>query len=297
MGRDIYDTRKTAREVFDLAEEITRLPIKKLCFEGPMEVLTETVNLQPAVTAVNLAFMAILKKEGCVPDYAAGHSLGEYSALCASGVLSPANTFRLVLHRGELMHREASRHEGRMSAIIGLSIREVAALVEKGQEWGTVAVANHNMEKQIVITGSPEPVKKVTDLAKSAGAKAVPLKVSGAWHSDLIRGSVPDFKPLLEKTPFSAPELPVVMNVSGQIGTQPEKIRSVMADQLCSPVRWYDSIQKLLAEGVDRFVEVGPGKVLTGLLKKIVPKDASCHIHTVNDLNSLESYIGEIEGK
>ena len=291
MGQDIHDTWEIARNLFDLAEEITRLPVKKMCFEGPMDLLTQTVNLQPAVTAVNLAFLAILRQEGFMPGFAAGHSLGEYSALCATGVLSESDTLRIVLNRGELMHREASRQKGGMSAIIGLAIEDVESLVSKGLEMGTVAVANHNMEKQIVITGSPEPVRLVSDLAKSAGAKAIPLKVSGAWHSELIRGSVADFKPLLAEVPFSAPKLPIVMNVSAQFCTNPDEIREIMADQLCSPVRWYDIVRKLLAERVDTFVEVGPGKVLSGLLKKIIPKEYPCRVHNVNDLKSLESFL------
>ncbi|HSQ84636.1 MAG TPA: ACP S-malonyltransferase, partial [Desulfobacterales bacterium] len=268
--------------------------ISKLCFNGPMEDLTQTVNLQPAVTAVNLACLTIIEKEGITPDICAGHSLGEYSALCASDIVSREDTFRLVFKRGELMHREAVKNKGAMHAILGLPIDAVAQIVEKVKEEGVVAVANHNAEKQIVITGSPNPVEKASSLAASQGAKAIPLKVSGAWHSELIQGAQEEFKDLIESIPFNVPQRPTIFNVTADFEKKPDEIKSIMARQLCSPVKWYDSMCKLMDEHIEIFVEVGPGKVLSGLLKKILPKDYPCQIFNVNSMKGLEQFLKEI---
>jgi len=242
---------------------------------------------------VNLAYLAAIEKEGLRPDVCAGHSLGEYSALSASSILSREDTFRLVFKRGELMHREAGKNKGAMHAIIGLSFGEVAEIVEKVKKDGVVAVANHNAEKQIVITGSPGPVEKASSLAASQGAKGIPLKVSGAWHSELIQGAQDEFKDFIESIPFNTPQRPTIFNVTADVENKPEEIKSIMARQLCSPVKWYDSMCKLMAENVEIFVEVGPGKVLTGLLKKILPKDYPCQIYNVNSMKGLEQFMKE----
>ena len=294
MGLDFYQEYDVVRELFDMAEEISKINISKLCFNGPMEDLTQTVNLQPAVTAVNLACLTIIEKEGVTPDICAGHSLGEYSALCASDIVSREDTFRLVFKRGELMHREAVKNKGAMHAILGLPIDAVSQIVEKVKEEGVVAVANHNAEKQIVITGSPDPVEKASSLATSQGAKAIPLKVSGAWHSELIQGAQEEFKDLIESIPFNVPQRPAIFNVTADFEKNPAEIKSIMARQLCSPVKWYDSMCKLMDEHIEMFVEVGPGRVLTGLLKKILPKDYPCQIFNVNSMKGLEQFLKEI---
>ena len=294
MGLDFYQEFDFVRELFDMAEEIARINLSRLCFKGPMEDLTLTANLQPAITAVNLACLTAIEKEGVRPDISAGHSLGEYSALCASGVVSNEDTFRLVCKRGDLMHRESTKHEGAMHAIIGLPIDKVQILVAEVQTVGVVSVANHNTEHQIAITGSPEPVKKVSSLASKQGAKAIPLKVSGAWHSELIKGAKDEFKDFLDTVPFNTPESRVVLNVSSDFADNSNEIKTIMAKQLCSPVRWYDSMCRLIEEGVEMFVEVGPGKVLTGLLKKILPKDYPCSVYNVNNMKSFEQFLKDV---
>lgn len=294
MGLDFYQEYDVVRELFDMAEEISKIKLSKLCFKGPMEDLTQTVNLQPAVTAVNLACLTVIEKEGVTPDICAGHSLGEYSAICASDIVSREDTFRLVFKRGKLMHREAEKNKGAMHAIIGLSIDMVEEIVSEAKTEGVVAVANHNAEKQIVITGAPDPVKKASSIASSQGARAIPLKVSGAWHSQLIQGAQDEFKNFIESIPFNTPQRPTIFNVTADFEKKPDDIKSIMARQLCSPVKWYDSICKLMAEHIEIFVEVGPGKVLTGLLKKILPKDYPCQIFNVNDMKALEQFIKEI---
>ena len=174
MGLDFHQEYDFVREIFDMAEEITHINLTKLCFKGPMEDLTMTVNLQPAVTAVNLACLAVLEKENITAEFCAGHSLGDYSALCAAGAISKQDTIKLVNKRGELMHREATKYEGAMQAIVGLSIAEVQELVAEIQRDGVVSVANHNTEKQIVITGSPESVQRTATLAVDSTGRMYP---------------------------------------------------------------------------------------------------------------------------
>jgi [acyl-carrier-protein] S-malonyltransferase len=291
MGQDLYQEFDYVREIFDMAEEISRVNLSKLCFKGPMEELTMTVNLQPAVTTVNLACLAAIQKESVKPVISAGHSLGEYGALKAAGVVSAPDTFRLVHKRGELMHRESTRHPGAMHAILGLTIDKVNELVLEGQNKGIVSVANHNTENQIVITGSPEAVEKVSSLAANQGAKSIPLKVSGAWHSELIKGAQKEFTAFLDQIEFVKPESSVIFNVTAENATDPEEIKDLMARQLCSPVKWYDSMRKMIEEKVEVYTEIGPGKVLTGLIRKTLPKDYPGKIYSVNDMKSLEKFL------
>jgi [acyl-carrier-protein] S-malonyltransferase len=293
MGQEFYQEYDVVREIFDMAEETVKMGISNLCFKGPMEELTQTVNLQPAVTTVNLACLAVLQKEGITPDFSAGHSLGEYSALNAAGVISAEDTIKLVHKRGDLMHRESTRYKGAMHAIVGLPIAEVETLVAEVQAHGVVSVANHNSELQIVITGSPEPVENVSALAAQKGAKAIPLKVSGAWHSELIKGAEQDFKDVLAQIDFNPPERSIVFNVSADISSEADEIKDIMGQQLCSPVKWFDSMIKLIDEEIEIFVEVGPGRVLAGLLKKILPADYPAKVYNVANMKQLEKFMNE----
>jgi [acyl-carrier-protein] S-malonyltransferase len=294
MGLDFYQEYDVVRELFDMIEEIARINISRLCFKGPVEDLTQTVNLQPCVTVVNLSALTVIKKEHIIPDISAGHSLGEYSSLYASGIVSKEDTFRLVFKRGELMHRDSTKHKGAMHAIIGMPINIVEELVADVKKEGIIAVANHNTEQQIVITGEPEPVKKVSSLASSKGAKAIPLKVSGAWHSELIKNAQKEFGQYINDISLEAPKSPMIFNVTADFVEEIDEIKSIMAQQLCSPVKWYGSMCKLMEEKVEVFVEIGPGKVLAGLLKKILPKDYPCKIYNVNDMKSLERFLKEV---
>jgi len=291
MGQDFYHEFDYVRELFDMAEEISRINLRQLCFKGPMEELTRTVNLQPAVTVVNLSFLAAVQREKGKPVVSAGHSLGEYSALHAAGVVSAEDAIRLVHRRGELMHREALKHKGAMSALLGLTIDAVEEIVERGRERGVVAIANHNTGQQIVITGEPAAVAAVSAHASEKGAKAIPLKVSGAWHSELIRGAEEDFKAFLQTISFNSPQSAVVFNVTADTESDPDEIRSVMSRQLYSPVKWYDAMKQLVEEEIDIFVEIGPGKVLTGLLRKNLPKDYPATVFNINDLKTFENFI------
>ncbi len=291
MGEEFYREYDTVREIFDMTEEITRINISKLCFKGPMDDLTMTINLQPALTAVNLGCLAAIEREFNTYHFCAGHSLGEYSALNAAGVISKEDTIRLVFNRGELMHRDATRHRGVMHAIVGLPIDEVSEMVSEGQKDGVVSVANHNTELQIVITGAEEPVDRVSALASANGAKSIPLKVSGAWHSALIKDAQDDFKGSLETVSFNSPQKSVLFNVTADSSDNPAEMKEIMGRQLCSPVRWYDLIKKLIDENVEVFVEVGPGRVLAGLLKKILPQDHPGKIYNVGNMKQLEKFL------
>jgi [acyl-carrier-protein] S-malonyltransferase len=274
-----------------MTEEITHIKISKLCFKGPLEDLTMTINLQPAVTAVNLACLAAIEKEYTAYHCCAGHSVGEYSALNAAGVISKEDTMRLVFKRGELMHRDATRHRGVMHAIVGLPIDEVSEMVSEGQNDGVVSVANHNTELQIVITGTEKPVARVSALASAKGAKSIPLKVSGAWHSALIKDAQDEFRGNLDSISFSAPQKSLLFNVTADSSDNPDEIKEIMGRQLCSPVRWYDAMKKLIDEDVEVFVEVGPGRVLAGLLKKILPRDHPAKIYNVANMKQLEKFL------
>lgn len=291
MAEDLHREFDYVREIFDMTEEVTRIPIARLCFKGPMEELTQTVNLQPAMTAVNLSLLAVLRRANCAFSTCAGHSLGEYSALHAAGVLTAEDTTRLVFLRGTLMHREATRNRGAMQAIVGLPIADVEAIVAEAGTSGAVSVANHNAETQIVITGAPDAVTRAGALAAARGAKAIALKVSGAWHSELIRGAELEFKEALSKVAFRAPEREVILNVTAEPGTDPVDIHAVMSRQLCSPVRWYDSMRRMADSGVETFVEVGPGKVLSGLMRKILPRDSQARVHNIGSLDQFEAFL------
>jgi [acyl-carrier-protein] S-malonyltransferase len=294
MGLEFYQAFDTVREVFDMAEEIVKINLSKLCFKGPMDELTATINLQPALTAINLSTLMILQKEGAKAHITAGHSLGEYSALCAAAVISPEDTFRSVMKRGQLMHREATQQEGAMSAIIGLTIEAVKDIVSQAESDGIVSVANHNTKEQIVITGEPKAVQKAASLAINQNGRSIPLKVSGAWHSALIHGAENDFKQFLENILFSTPDIPVLHNVTADSTDDPHEIRSMMVTQLCHPVRWYDTMKKMMDEEIEIFVEVGPGNVLSGLLKKTIPPDYPHQIFRVGSMKTLDAFFSAV---
>jgi [acyl-carrier-protein] S-malonyltransferase len=294
MGQDLVNTFPDARELFEQVDEICRKPISKICFEGPMDELTLTVNLQPAITAVNLACLAAITEGGIEPQISVGHSLGEYAALTSSGVISRYDALKLVNMRGELMHREAVENPGAMAALIGMDIAAVEKIVHQAEEKGVLAIANHNTVEQIVITGENDSVAQAMVLAKEQGGRAVPLKVSGAWHCNLMRKAVDDFRRFMEDLPFAPPETGILFNATAGTESDPEKIKDIMAQQLVSPVKWYDINRKMLEEGINTFVEVGPKKVLSGLLQKNMPPDREARVFQVQDKESLDLFLKEM---
>ena len=271
MGREFLDSDAEARELMATAERVSGLPIAQLCQDGPMEELTRTLHLQPAMTVINLICWQALAKAGIKPAFFAGHSLGEYGALYAAGVLSAEDTLALVTERGRLMEREAAANPGGMQAVVKLGIEVVREIVDSAQSGGKITVANHNSAEQIVISGQTAALDAAAPLVKERGGKAIPLKVSGAWHSELIAGAVPDFEAAMARVTFNAPHTPILFNVTATSENDPAAIRTVMARQIASTVRWLEIVERLMAEEVRIFIEVGPKTVLTGLLGKIIP--------------------------
>ncbi len=294
MGKEIIDGFPETREIFKQADDICGKPISRLCLEGPIEELTLTDNLQPAVTAVNLMCLSALNKSGIHPVISAGHSLGEYTALASSGVVTFYDALRLTMKRGELMHRESQKNPGTMAAIMGLEIETVSEIVSQCKEMGVIAIANHNTAQQIVITGQNEPMSQAMDLAKQRGGKAIQLKVSGAWHCNLMKNAVSDFRAFMDGVTFSSPKTTMLFNATAGIETDPEKVKEIMAKQLTSPVRWYEIVLKMLDLEIDTFVEVGPKKVLSGLVSKIIP-EGSAKIFNVEDMKSLDAFLNAVK--
>ncbi len=295
MGRDFYDTFDEVKTIFDMADAVAGAPIRRLCFDGPMADLTETISLQPAMTAMNLACLTGLVKAGIRPAVSAGHSLGEFAALHEAGVFDREALFRLVVNRGRLMNREAERRKGGMAAVIGLDIDTVADITRRASAAGCVSVANHNSREQIIVTGEVDAVSAAGQAAREQGARVIPLKVSGAWHSELMTAAQEDFADILTNTRFVDARHPVALNVTADYADSAEQIKSIMSRQLCSPVRWFDIMTRLLDDGIDTFVEVGPGNVLSGLLKKSLPAPApDIRIHTVNSMEQLERTVAAI---
>lgn len=287
MGRDFLAASDDARRLMSMAEQLSGFPLARLCLEGPLEELTRTLHLQPAMTVLNLICLQALRQAGINAEFFAGHSLGEYSALAAAGVLSAEDTLRLVTERGRLMERESAAHPGAMSAILKLNLSQVQEVVQAAAAKGVVVAANHNSEMQVVISGDAAGVAAAAVLAGQQGGKAVALPVSGAWHSPLVAEAVPDFAKAMEQITFQAPRGKLFFNVTASPESDPGAIRAIMSRQIAAMVRWYDTILAMRQQGVTTFIEVGPKTVLTGLLKKILPKGHDCTCLQVEDSATL----------
>jgi [acyl-carrier-protein] S-malonyltransferase len=294
MGKDLFEQFGEAREVFAAADDALSEKLSALCFEGPEERLRLTANAQPAILTVSLAVHAVVRARFPKPDYLAGHSLGEFSALSAGGAFPLQEAVRAVRERGRLMQEAVPVGQGAMSAVLGLSsdlvaqaCREAEAeLQASGQGGQKVQLANLNEPSQTVISGHAEAVAKAGEKATALGAKKViPLPVSAPFHSALMAPVQAPLKALLEKTAFKAPAAPVVTNVEAEPNADPARIASLLVAQVTAPVRWVESVQKLRALGVERFVELGPGRVLSGLIKRI---DRAAASFKVEDPPSLE---------
>ncbi len=293
MGKDLYDQLPVARQIFKEADRISGRPLSRLCFEGPEAELTRTLNTQPAILAVTLAaWKAYELRGGTKPDFVAGHSLGEFSALAVAGVLDVSSTMMLVERRAQLME---ACPRGAMSAVIGVTPELLSDLCQQTeQELGSgevVVVANFNTRQQLVISGSQAAVETAGEKAKANRGKVIPLPVGGAFHSPLMEEAAREFAVALDKSTFAAASIPVVQNCSARPATDVGQIKENLKKQISSPVRWYESIEFMLKKGVDTFVEIGPGKVLSGLVKKISNASFTFNIF---DLASLEEVIEQI---
>jgi len=269
MGKDLAEAFPSAREAFERADEVLGFSLSRLCWEGPEEELTRTQNAQPAILVHSLAAWSTLQDE-IAPrvKYTAGHSLGEFSAYTAAGSLEFEEAVRLVRRRGELM---AGASAGTMSAVVGLDPSVVERIcADVSSEGGIVVAANYNSPQQLVISGEVEAVESAGARAKEAGAKMVrPLAVSGAFHSPLMADAESGLRAELDSLEFVDPEFPIVSNVTAEPVADADTARRTLVSQLTSPVRWTQDIQRIADEGVVNFVEIGPGKVLTGLLRRI----------------------------
>lgn len=289
MGRDLYDLYPEVRDVYDTADRVLGRPLSKLCFEGPEEDLRLTVNTQPALFTTSVACLRMLQKNGISPDVCAGHSIGEYAALVAAGALPFEQGLRLVKQRAELMQKAVGDHPGTMAAVIGLDADAVRAICEKAKSAGIVDVANYNSPGQVVISGEVKAIEAASEYAKEAGAKRVlPLNVSGAFHSRLMQTAADELRAALKESDISDATVPVVANVTADYVTRADEIRDCLARQVAGSVQWDKSIARMSADGVTEFVEVGPGKVLAGLIKRIAE---GAEVVNVGDAASLANYI------
>ena len=286
MGYDLYQRYPEARELFDEADTILGFALTELCFSGPMEKLSQTSVTQPAVYVHSVIVARLLATRGHVPEVVAGHSLGEYSALTAAGVLVFADGVALVHERGRLMQAAGRELPGTMAAILGLEDDEVARLCK---EAGPVVVpANFNSPGQVVISGEPDAVLRASEAAARAGAsKVVPLPVSGAFHSPLMAPVAQALAMRLEQTTFSPPVVPVVANVTAAPETDPQVLRRLLVEQVTAPVRWTESVLALAGMGVDEAIEAGPGAVLRGLGRRITRDIKVTTAGTADEIDAL----------
>jgi [acyl-carrier-protein] S-malonyltransferase len=270
MGRDLYDNFKSARAVFKQADEALGFLLSRLCFEGPEDKLQLTINTQPALVTVSFACLeAIHEVTGNSlpsPAYVAGHSLGEYTALAAANVLDFSTTVYLARERGRLMYEAGLKRPGGMIAIIGL---DETSLTEVCQETET-QIANYNSPGQLVISGAKENLPRAAELALSKGAsRAIPLQVSGAFHSPLMKPAQEGLSDIIATLGFRDPVIPIIANTTAQPMTSVEEVKTELNSQLCNSIHWHHSIEYMINNGVSTFIEIGPGKVLSGLIRRI----------------------------
>ncbi|MEC2134852.1 ACP S-malonyltransferase [Bacillus subtilis] len=271
MGKELYEQVPAAKRLFDEADETLETKLSSLIFEGDAEELTLTYNAQPALLTTSIAVLEKFKESGITPDFTAGHSLGEYSALVAAGALSFKDAVYTVRKRGEFMNEAVPAGEGAMAAILGMDAEALKQVTDKVTEEGNlVQLANLNCPGQIVLSGTAKGVELASELAKENGAKrAIPLEVSGPFHSELMKPAAEKLKEVLDACDIKDADIPVISNVSADVMTEKADIKEKLIEQLYSPVRFEESINKLVAEGVTTFIEIGPGKVLSGLVKKV----------------------------
>jgi [acyl-carrier-protein] S-malonyltransferase len=290
MGKDVAAAFPAARRVFDDIDAALGFSISQLCFEGPDDQLKLTENTQPAILAVSSAIHAVLEERGATRrDVVAGHSLGEYSAIVSVGGLTPADAAQLVRMRGRFMQEATPVGSGGMAALIGPSVEEVTSICEEAAQGEVVSIANINAPGQIVIAGTKAGIDRAIAVAKARGVRrALPLPVSAPFHCALMKPAEERLKPLLDDAPFKDLWMSLVSNVDASpIGTS-TAVRNALVRQVASPVRWVESVQKMVSMGVRRFVEIGPKSVLTGLIGKI---DPSVELINISDVPSIEKFL------
>ena len=287
MGKDLYEAFPSAKRAFDVADDVVGFSLSRLCFQGSEEELRQTINAQPAILTMSYACLQAAREAGCVPPdvrpaFVAGHSLGEYTALLAADMLDFADAVHLVHQRGRLMQEAGVKSPGGMVAVIGLD----RAAVEEVCRTVNVEIANINSPGQIVISGLKEAVQRAVELVRHKGAKqGIVLNVSGAFHSVAMQSAAQELKALIEATPFREPRVPVVSNVTAQPILRAEEAKALLVKQLYSPVHWQQSVEYMISWGVSLFLELGPGKVLSGLIKRI---NGEVAVMNISDVDSLQ---------
>jgi [acyl-carrier-protein] S-malonyltransferase len=292
MGRDLAANFPESKAIFDEADTALGFSLSQLCFEGSEEDLKLTENTQPAILAVSIAASRVLERKGITPDFAAGHSLGEYSALVAAGSIDFASAVKIARQRGRYMQEAVPAGEGAMAAILGLSPTDVAEVCKKAAQGEVLSPANLNSPEQTVVSGNAAAVKRAVEIASQAGAKrAVILPVSAPFHCSLMQSAQACLEPDLRALTFSPLKFPVITNVDAEVETSGDEARESLIRQVTMPVRWLDSIREMIDQGVNIFVEVGPGRVLSGILRQI---DRSVRVFNVEDSASLQSTLEKI---
>jgi [acyl-carrier-protein] S-malonyltransferase len=278
MGKQLYEASPAARHIFDQADAILGFPLSKLCFEGPQEELDDTFNAQPAILTVSIACLEALKERfgplGYIgaPSLVAGHSMGEFTALVAAGVLDFEDALKLVRERGRLMKETGEQRPGGMAAVVGLDEQTLEEVVQEAQSEGVVTLANANSPGQTVLSGEVAALQRAMELAKARGARLVQrLAISIASHSPLMHQASVHFNEMISRINLRPPEVPLIANISAKALTTVEDLRAELSEQLTRPVQWTRSVQAMVADGVDTFVEIGPKQVLSGLIKRITP--------------------------
>ncbi|MED0969406.1 ACP S-malonyltransferase [Bacillus paramycoides] len=296
MGRQLAENNKEVAKVFAKADEVLHDSLSEVIFEGPQEKLTLTTNAQPALLTTSFAILTALKEYDIIPDFVAGHSLGEYSALVAASALTFEDAVYAVRKRGEYMEEAVPGGEGAMAAILGADPDMLKRVTEEVTSEGyAVQIANMNSTKQIVISGTKQGVELASQRAKENGAKrAIPLKVSGPFHSSLMKPAADRFQSVLNEITIQDTDIPVIANVTADVITRGTDIQEKLIEQLYSPVLWYPSIEYMVNQGVDTFIEIGPGKVLAGLMKSI---DSSVKAYAIYDEETLKDTISNLRGE
>lgn len=295
MGKDFADNIESSKAIFERAKFILDFDIEKLCFEGPKEELDRTENTQPAILTASIAALKAVEEKGIKADVVAGLSLGEYAALICSGALNFEEAVALVKKRGKFMQEAVPEGVGTMAAILGLSSEAVKAACMEASSTGIVEPANFNCPEQIVIAGEIEAVKVACEKAKEKGAKrTMLLSVSAPFHSSMLQPAAEKLEVELEKIEIKNLNIPVITNVTGDYIKDSSEIKGLLKKQVMSAVLWEDTIRKMVAEGVDTFVEIGPGKVLSGFVKKV---DRKLTVVNIEDRASLEKALEVLEGK
>lgn len=291
MGKDLYDNFESAKNVFDTADKVLGKSITTMCFEGPEDALKQTVNTQPSIVTMSIAAMEAFRSEmNITPDYVAGHSLGEYCAMFTSGVMSLESTLKAIQKRADLM---GSTHGGAMAAVLNASEEQLKAGLAEGSKVGYVDVANYNSPAQVVITGDENAVKTASDYLLANGVRrVVPLAVSGAFHSKFMENAGKEFESFVSDLELNNASIPVITNVDASETLESSDFRVKMPKQIYSSVHWTQTIEKMVSNGVEIFIEIGPGKVLAGLNKKIAPE---AKVFNIFDKASLDATVASLK--